>query len=457
MRDINEAKGKKRKKRKTRTPEHQASIDAKNARDARDAKAKAKFDKTVAGQSQTRLHQSGNTHIDVTHGGVRDAINRASKTWRGHPDHDKEVDKAAVGASTEQGGGDISRSAANRLSRQLYRGAEQTGGATVEKLRRDRPDQPRGTLPRREPDETNEAQTPLNPRTPRDPIVQAFRKRQKARLQRATHSDAPPIFPDPTVPMNPDLYEIRKSPEGPDKNRPVFKLPKFKKEKENVSKGKCATCGGGKGEFTDALSEKEHGISGMCQNCQDKVYGTEEPDDVDEATKEEMFPKLYDIPKLTKGLSAAQKIIWLKAMNKPSSARKEWRPPSTARKLARRLADSVLYERDERTRTGDQPAKLVKRPGIGGQPTAHLRTLKKVGGLTGSDTYRPLPAFATLTRTQPHRFIEKMSHLTAAWRSTKTGKGRQVAKNLAVAPRRGRQARKVFLKAQSAQNQKPKK
>ena len=141
-------------KRAKRTRAHQAAIDAKKARDARDAEAKAKFDSSVAGQSQTRLHQSGNTHIDVTHGAVSDAIKRASRTWRGHPDHDKEVDKAAVGASTKPGGGDISRSAASRLAKRLYRGAEQTGGATVEKLRRDRPDQPRGT--RVDPEETND-------------------------------------------------------------------------------------------------------------------------------------------------------------------------------------------------------------------------------------------------------------------------------------------------------------
>ena len=299
--------------------------------------------------------------------------------------------------------------------------------------------------------QVHEADAPLDPRNPRDPVIQAFRKKQKARLQRATHGSAPPIFPDPTVPMDPDLYEIRKPPEGPDKNKPVFKLPQFKKEKENVSQGKCATCGGKAGEFTDALSEKEYKISGMCQGCQDKFYGGME----EAVSKEEMFPKLYDIPKLTKGLSAAQKIIWNKAMNKPSSARKEWRPPSTARKLAKRLADSVLYENDDdaEKRPGNPATtSLIKRPLVGGKPVAHLRTLKRRGGLTGSDAYRPRSAHASLTRTQPHRFIEKMSSLVAAWRSTKTGKGRQVVKNLAVAPRRGRQARKKFLKTQASRH-----
>ena len=36
----------------------------------------------------------------------------------------------------------------------------------------------------------------------------------------------------------------------------------------------CAFCGGEASEFRDALSEKEYTISGLCQDCQDKVFGT---------------------------------------------------------------------------------------------------------------------------------------------------------------------------------------
>jgi len=36
--------------------------------------------------------------------------------------------------------------------------------------------------------------------------------------------------------------------------------------------GKCVTCGGDASAFTDALSRKEYGISGMCQTCQDKTF-----------------------------------------------------------------------------------------------------------------------------------------------------------------------------------------
>ena len=34
----------------------------------------------------------------------------------------------------------------------------------------------------------------------------------------------------------------------------------------------CVMCGGRADTFKDALSEKEFGISGMCQVCQDKVF-----------------------------------------------------------------------------------------------------------------------------------------------------------------------------------------
>ena len=34
----------------------------------------------------------------------------------------------------------------------------------------------------------------------------------------------------------------------------------------------CVICGGRADTFKDALSEKEFGISGMCQICQDEVF-----------------------------------------------------------------------------------------------------------------------------------------------------------------------------------------
>ena len=38
----------------------------------------------------------------------------------------------------------------------------------------------------------------------------------------------------------------------------------------------CVKCGEGAADFTDELSRKEYGISGLCQCCQDGIFGTEE-------------------------------------------------------------------------------------------------------------------------------------------------------------------------------------
>lgn len=38
----------------------------------------------------------------------------------------------------------------------------------------------------------------------------------------------------------------------------------------------CVTCGGPVEGFRDELSQREYGISGMCQNCQDSVFGVDE-------------------------------------------------------------------------------------------------------------------------------------------------------------------------------------
>ena len=40
--------------------------------------------------------------------------------------------------------------------------------------------------------------------------------------------------------------------------------------------GQCVKCGEFNLEFNDELSRKEYGISGLCQCCQDSIFGTEE-------------------------------------------------------------------------------------------------------------------------------------------------------------------------------------
>lgn len=43
-----------------------------------------------------------------------------------------------------------------------------------------------------------------------------------------------------------------------------------------VAEASCVTCSGEASEFRDSLSQKEYTISGMCQTCQDSVFGTGE-------------------------------------------------------------------------------------------------------------------------------------------------------------------------------------
>ena len=45
------------------------------------------------------------------------------------------------------------------------------------------------------------------------------------------------------------------------------------KDREQIIRDdKCITCGGDARDFRDAMSVKEYSISGMCQDCQDKVF-----------------------------------------------------------------------------------------------------------------------------------------------------------------------------------------
>ncbi|KKL57947.1 hypothetical protein LCGC14_2230280 [marine sediment metagenome] len=42
---------------------------------------------------------------------------------------------------------------------------------------------------------------------------------------------------------------------------------------QTIKNDKCMTCGGEASDFKDDLSRKEYTISGMCQGCQDSVFG----------------------------------------------------------------------------------------------------------------------------------------------------------------------------------------
>ena len=51
---------------------------------------------------------------------------------------------------------------------------------------------------------------------------------------------------------------------------------------KTISEAFCVSCdseGNNAASFRDDLSRKEYAISGMCQSCQDDVFGVGEPDD----------------------------------------------------------------------------------------------------------------------------------------------------------------------------------
>lgn len=46
-----------------------------------------------------------------------------------------------------------------------------------------------------------------------------------------------------------------------------------RKIEESAKKNVCVACGKPADKFRDPLSAKEYGISGLCQACQDGVFG----------------------------------------------------------------------------------------------------------------------------------------------------------------------------------------
>ncbi len=57
-----------------------------------------------------------------------------------------------------------------------------------------------------------------------------------------------------------------------------------------IAGNQCVKCGAHNLEFRDELSRKEHGISGICQSCQDDIFGGPEDDD----EKEESLGQLQN-------------------------------------------------------------------------------------------------------------------------------------------------------------------
>jgi RNA polymerase-binding transcription factor DksA len=59
----------------------------------------------------------------------------------------------------------------------------------------------------------------------------------------------------------------------PDLYKPIFQINK--KAHERVEHGFCADCGDPikEEDFRDEQSKKEYSISGLCQRCQDDIFG----------------------------------------------------------------------------------------------------------------------------------------------------------------------------------------
>ena len=56
----------------------------------------------------------------------------------------------------------------------------------------------------------------------------------------------------------------------PDLSKPVFSV--FPEMADRLMCGKCSFCAEDLTPFKDKISEKEFGVSGMCQTCQDNIF-----------------------------------------------------------------------------------------------------------------------------------------------------------------------------------------
>lgn len=59
-------------------------------------------------------------------------------------------------------------------------------------------------------------------------------------------------------------------------NREIIKAVFGNELLDRIDKGQCPTCGKPIGPFRSELCKREYKISGMCQACQDKLFGSDE-------------------------------------------------------------------------------------------------------------------------------------------------------------------------------------
>lgn len=71
-------------------------------------------------------------------------------------------------------------------------------------------------------------------------------------------------------------YQSAKEGDTEEMNEEIMRKAGFGKEMDAVKEGKCAMCDNKidpKTEFRDELSMREYSISGLCQKCQERVFG----------------------------------------------------------------------------------------------------------------------------------------------------------------------------------------
>jgi hypothetical protein len=99
-------------------------------------------------------------------------------------------------------------------------------------------------------------------------------------------------------------------------NRTIMEAAGFGEELKAIDMGRCPICSKPIGKFRNALSKREFEISGMCQKCQDSVFGKDKPDP---PTKVGLDGDIFVVDKpyqMFSGAGEATKFIYRKLVDK---------------------------------------------------------------------------------------------------------------------------------------------
>lgn len=61
-------------------------------------------------------------------------------------------------------------------------------------------------------------------------------------------------------------------------NEEILRKLGYNKQVDRFEVGRCPICNTADKKFRDEQSKREHAISGLCQSCQDKVFGANDDD-----------------------------------------------------------------------------------------------------------------------------------------------------------------------------------